>query len=79
LIGNHRIRGSREEMAAAVPALDLFGVHQPQIGFMHEGGRLEGLAGRFTGELMCRQSAKLVVHQRQEFVRRVRLTLFHGR
>jgi hypothetical protein len=51
--------------AAAVPVLRLVDIDRPQVRFMDQGGRLEGLAGGLVGQLLARQLAQLVVDQRQ--------------
>ena len=45
---------------------------------MDEGGGLERLAGLLLGQLLRRQVAKLVVDQRQEPARGVRVALLDG-
>jgi hypothetical protein len=37
---------------------------QSQIGFMHQGGGIEGLTGLFVRHLRCRETAQLVIDQR---------------
>ena len=54
------------------------GVHEPQVGFVDQGRRLERLAGAFVCHLMGRESLQLVVHQRQQFVGGVRVALLNG-
>ena len=51
---------------------------QPQIGFMHEGRRLERLTGRLPRHAGSRQSAEFVVDQRQQFVGGLRVTSFQS-
>ena len=74
----HGFRRGGEEMAAAVPVLGLFHVHQPQIGFMDQGRGLERLAGFFPGQFPRGQLAQLVVDQRQELLGGVRVALLDG-
>ena len=75
----HRFGRGGEEVTAAVPPLLVFVADQPQIGFMHKRGRLEGLTGLFGGELRRRQLPELVVHKRQEFVGGLPVTLLNLR
>src|SRR5262245_7272292 len=53
-------------MGAAVPVPRLFPADKAEVSLMNEGGRLEGLAGALAPELVRRQAAQLVVHERQE-------------
>src|SRR5207249_1845045 len=46
----HGLGGGGEEVPATVPVLDLVHVHQPQVGFVHQGGGLKRLAGRLLGQ-----------------------------
>ena len=46
---------------------------------MHQGGRLQRLAGLLLGQLLGRQLAQLVVDQRQELLGRLRVALLDGR
>ena len=45
---------------------------------MHQGGRLQGLAGLFVRQPLGGQPAQLVVDQRQELLGRVRVALLDG-
>jgi hypothetical protein len=73
----HGLGRGGEEMAAAVPVPLGFGVHQPQVGLVNQGGRLEGLAGLLLGHLRGGQLAQLVVDQWQELRGGVRVALLH--
>ena len=53
--------------------------HQPQIGFVDQGRRLERLPRLLPGELLRRQLAQLVVDQRQQLLGGGRVALFNGR
>jgi hypothetical protein len=59
----HRFRGSREEMAAAVPVLSLLDIDQPDVRLVDQGRRLERLAGLLLSQLLRRQLAQLLVDQ----------------
>ena len=74
----HGLGGGGEEVAAAVPLLGLFRVHQAQVGFVDEGGCLQGLAGLFLGQALGGQLAQLVVHEGQELLRGVGIALLDG-
>src|SRR5262245_55035114 len=71
----HGLGGGGEEMAAAVPVLRPLDVHQSQISLVHQRRGLERLAGPFVGHLLGRQPVQLVVDQRQELLRGVRVAL----
>lgn len=53
----------REEMSAAV---ELLVAHQPQVCFMHQGGRVERLARLLLRELRGGELAQLVIDERQQ-------------
>jgi hypothetical protein len=81
----HGLGRGGKEVAAAVPlrlshlrVARRRGRNQPQIGFIHQGGRLQCLPRLLVGELLGRQLAQLVVDQRQELVGGVRVALFDG-
>ena len=69
----HGLGRSSEEVAPALPPLDLLDVHQAQVGLVHQGGGLQGLTRLFLGQLVRRQFAQFVVDERQELLGRVRL------
>ena len=76
----HGLGGRREEMRAAVPARggrSLIRIrrarrvlHQPQIGFVNQGGGLEGVAGGLASHLGAGQLAELLVDDGKELLRR---------
>jgi hypothetical protein len=39
---------------------------QTQVGFMDEGGPLQGVIGALTGKTLARQSTKLVINKRDK-------------
>ena len=53
-------------MPAAVPAYVRLAAHQPQVGLVDQGGRLQRLAGFLLGHLLGCQPAQLVVDQWQQ-------------
>ena len=61
----HGLGRRREEVPAAVPALDVLCVYQPQIRLVDEGRRLEGLARFLLSQPLRRQLPQLIVNQRQ--------------
>jgi hypothetical protein len=74
----HGLGGGGEEMTATAPARVLR-PDQPQIRLVHQGRRLERLAGLLLRQLLCRQLAQLVVNQGQKSLGRLRLTLLDRR
>ncbi len=53
-----------DEVSSALPMYTLL-VRQPQIGFVNQGGRLEGVVGTFSAERPLRQGVQLVVDEGQ--------------
>ena len=51
---------------------------QPQVRLVDEGGGIEGVAGRFVGQVARRKLAQLVVDQRQELLSSVRVSRVDG-
>src|SRR5262245_21215576 len=51
---------------------------QAQVGFVDQGGGVEGLAGGLAGELLGGQAAQLLVDQRQQLAGGVRVALVQG-
>ena len=54
-------------MSAAVPLL-AGGADQSQPGFVHEGGGLQRVAGRFTGHLLGSELSEFLINQRKQLV-----------
>jgi hypothetical protein len=75
---SHGLGGRREEMAAAVPMLCLLHIHQAQVGFVHESGGLQCLAGTLLGQSLCCQFPQLVVNERQKLLGSPGIALFDG-
>src|SRR5262245_31788564 len=65
-------------MAAAVPFLSFFDVHEPEVRFMHQRRCLESLSRLFAREPLGSELAQLVVHERQKLVRCMRVALLNG-
>ena len=51
---------------------------QAEVGLVHQGGRLQGMAGPFRAEMPRRQRAQLRVDQRQEPLQRAVIPLLPG-
>ena len=49
-----------------------------QVGLVHQRGGVERLTGPLLSQLLRGESAQLVIDQRQELVRGLRVALFHG-
>src|SRR5438128_5516714 len=68
-------------MAAAVPVLrlvPLVALDQAEIGLVNQGSGLECLPRLLLGKFLSRQLSQLVVDQRQEFLRCLRIAGFDG-
>src|SRR6516165_10549510 len=74
----HGLRRRCEKMAAAAPVLNLVDIYQTQIGFVYQGGGLQGLTGSLLGHSLACRLAELVVYQGQQFLGGVRIALFDG-
>jgi hypothetical protein len=61
----HGLSADGEKMGAALP-IDTGLVDEPQIGFVHQGGWLEGVIGSFVAEMACREGFEFVVDKRHE-------------
>ncbi len=72
----HGLGGGGEEVPAAGPVLGRLPAQQSQIRLMHQGGCLQGLAGPFVGQLLGGEPAQLVVYERQQLLRSVRVAVF---
>jgi hypothetical protein len=74
---SHGFRGGNEEMSAAVPTLGFIS-NQPEVRLVNQGGRLEGLAWWFVGQLLSGKQTQLLIDQGQELVRSFRVPLLNG-
>jgi hypothetical protein len=72
----HYRRGT-EEVPSAIPIRRLIITHQPQIGFVHEGRRLQRLPGLFARQPRGRKLSQFVVDQGQEFLGGVRIAVIN--
>src|SRR5262245_5091277 len=59
----HRLGSDSEKMLAVAESIE---VSQTEIGFLHQGGGIERLAGVVAGQLPRRQLAQLIINQRQQ-------------
>src|SRR5439155_3487169 len=75
----HGLGGGGEEVPAAVPVWGLLDIDQADVGFVDQGGGLQRLAWPFVRHLFGRQLAQLVVDQRQELLRGVRVAFLQRR
>ena len=74
----HGLGGSKEEMAPAIPRLFGIVADETQIGFVDQGGGVEGLSRFFVGEFLGGEFAQLVVDQRQQLIGGVQIALLDG-
>jgi hypothetical protein len=63
----HGLGGDGEEVVFALP-IDAGLVDEFHVGFVDEGGGLEGVVEAFLGEVVAGQSAEFVVNEREELV-----------
>src|SRR5262245_21567938 len=75
---SHGLGRSGKKMPAPVPLLTVLGAHEPQIGLVHEGRRLQRLAGFFLGEACRGQLPQFFVNEWQKLLRSRRLSLLDG-
>src|ERR1051325_406945 len=69
----HGFGGGGKKVTAVLPLL-LFLTEQAQVGFVDQGGWLEGLPGLFLGHLHRGELAEFLINQRQQFIDRRGLT-----
>ena len=60
----------RKEMAAGIPMLRLLDIHEPDVCVVHQGRGLQRLPRSFLRQLGGGQLSELVIHQRQQLLRR---------
>lgn len=73
----HRLRSSREEVAAMIPALPLAIAEQAYVSFMDQSRCVERLPWLLVGQPLCSQAAQFVVHQRQQLLGGVRIAVLN--
>jgi hypothetical protein len=66
-------------VAAAVPFSGLFGVDEPEVRLVNQGGGLERLAGLLVRQPLGGQLAKLVVDEWEQSLGGLRIALLDGR
>lgn len=64
---SHHLRGDTEEVCAILP-VDPRLIHQPHVGLMHEGSRLQRVIGAFATQVVGRQATQLIVDEREQRV-----------
>ena len=64
----HRTGRRRKEMAPTVPLLMRIEPDNPQIGFMDQRRRLQGMGSRFASQPGGRDPVQFIVNQRQQFL-----------
>src|SRR5205823_6102090 len=62
----HGLGGGGEEVPAALPAVLVGGADQAEVGFVDQGGGLEGVAGRLGGHPGGGEFAQLIVDEREQ-------------
>ena len=73
----HRLGGCKVEMSPIRPR-DFLSAHETQIGFVNQGGCLEGMAGALFGHPLPSDGAELFVHERQQLVRSASVARFYS-
>jgi hypothetical protein len=69
----HRFGGRGKEVSPAFPTLWLFGVDKPHVSLMDQSRWLKGQSLGFVLQSLRRQTAQLIVDQRQQFFGRRRI------
>src|SRR6266480_4936360 len=65
----HQLRGRRDKVAPALPDR-LRIIDQPQIGFVENGGGLQGVAGALPAHVMVGEPMQFGLHQREQLLQR---------
>ena len=66
----HHFGGDGQEVRAVLP-IDSILVDQPQVGFVNERGRLQGVVAPFPTQIACRARPQISVNQMEEIVARL--------
>jgi hypothetical protein len=74
---SHRLSSRREKVSPILPRLRLT-TKQTQVSFMDESRGLKRVLGRFIHHPSRRQPPKLLIHQRQQLLRRADFALRHA-
>ena len=72
----HRLGCGRIKVPKMVPSELGVLVYQPHVSFVHQGGWLQRIPGCFAAQLAGCQATQLIIHQRQQLLRRLRLARF---
>src|SRR6266536_6583039 len=65
----HQLRGGRDKVGPALP--DRFRIiDQPQVGFVENGGGLQGVAGALSAHVMVGEPVQFGLHQREQLLQR---------
>src|SRR5262245_14025208 len=62
----HGLGRGCEEVTAAVPARQVGGTDQSEVGFVDQGGRLEGVVGRLGRHSRCGKLTQFVVDEGEQ-------------
>jgi hypothetical protein len=64
----HHTRGDRQEVCAILPR-HILDVYEPQIGLVHEGGRLKTVTRTLVRHLPLRNLVELAMHKRDQLLK----------
>src|SRR6266487_6041163 len=65
----HQLRGGRDKVAPTLPDR-LRIIDQPQIGFVENGGGLQGVAGAFPAHIIMCEPVQFGLYQREQLLQR---------
>src|SRR6266478_2651324 len=65
----HQLRGSRDKVGPALPDR-LRIIDQPEVGFVENGGGLQGVAGALPAHVMVGEPVQFGLHQREQLLQR---------
>ena len=66
----HHFGGHREEVRAVLPTRPIL-IDEPEVGFVNERGRLEGVVAPLPAQIGCRAPPQVLVNQLEEIVARL--------
>ena len=72
----HDARSYAHEMCSTVPVPGLI-AHQPHVGLVHQGGRLQGVARAFASQVVPGQGAQLWENELKQLFRRLSIAAAH--
>ena len=70
--------GGSEKMAAVIPLSDIIRPDQSQVSFMHQGRGIQRLVRPLVNHPRCRELAQLIIDERQQLVRCLRIAGVDG-